>query len=184
MASRLGEVVVDRARQRVDLGGLGDEAGLEVEAVDVVEGDGAVDVVAGEVVAQQLLDQAAGAGLEVAIEVGALGEHDGVHDAVRRRFGAGEEPVLQAGEVDLDGGAHRGRRRGRRVRRLVDQLLRVELQLDRRVGDRARAAADAHAVVDHALQVGGPGRAVGRAERHRRVGHHRPPVGGSARRGR
>ena len=42
--SRLGEVVVDRPGQRVDLRRVGDQAGLEVEPGDVVEGDHAVDV--------------------------------------------------------------------------------------------------------------------------------------------
>jgi hypothetical protein len=150
--------VVDRAGQPVDLGDLGDQAGRELQAVDVLEHDGAVDVVAGEQVGQQLLDHAAGAGLEVAVVVGALREHDAVHDAVRCLLRTREQQVLQVREVDLDGRADVGGRLVARVRRLEHQLLGVQLQLDRRVGQHAGAAGDAKVVVQHPTQVHRPRR--------------------------
>ena len=118
------------------------------------EGDDPVDVVLREEGVQQLLDQAARAGAQVAIVVRALGEQDGVDHPVRTRFGVGEDLGLQPREVDLDGRADRGGRRAARRGGLVDQLLGVERKLHRGIGDRARAAPDAPAVLDHRGQVG------------------------------
>ena len=58
---------------------------------------------------QQLLDEAAGAGLDVADLVGALGEQHGVDHAVLVDLEAGEHLLVEAGEVDADRGADVGR---------------------------------------------------------------------------